>query len=124
MAHFAELDDANNVVRVIAISNEEAPTEASGVSFCQSLFGSGTNWVQTSYNTRKCVHGKGGQPLRKNFAGVGFSYDATRDAFIPPKPYESWVLNEASCRWEAPTPMPDDGNEYRWDEATTSWAIS
>jgi hypothetical protein len=124
MAHFAQLDDADMVIKVIVVSNDNAPTESSGISFCQSLFGDETNWVQTSYNTRGGVHRNEGEPFRKNFAGIGFSYDSDKDAFIPPKPYESWVLNEASCRWEAPTPMPNDGNDYIWDEDTTSWAIS
>jgi hypothetical protein len=87
-------------------------------------------WLQTSYNTRGGVHYQPNsntpsddqsKALRKNYAGVGFSYDAQKDAFIPPKPYASWVLNETTCLWEAPTPYPDDGGVYRWDEDTTSW---
>ena len=87
-------------------------------------------WIQTSYNTRGGVHyeANGDTPsadqakaLRKNYAGIGYSYDATRDAFIPPKPFNSWVLDEQTCLWNAPTPMPTDGKFYEWDEATTSW---
>ena len=79
------------------------------------------SWVQTSYNTAGGQHKLGGTPLRKNYAGIGFTYDATRDAFIPPKPFASWLLNEDTCLWDAPTPMPQDGKFYNWDEATTSW---
>lgn len=109
MAHFAEVDNANKVIRVVVVSNNDAPNEAAGASFCQSLFG-GT-WVQTSFNAN----------IRKNYAGVGFTYDSDRDAFIPPKPYESWILNDSTCKWEAPVAKPDDGNQYIWDEATLSW---
>ena len=86
-------------------------------------------WLQTSYNTRAGVHyGQNGQPdgapaLRKNYAGIGYSYDAQRDAFIPPKPFDSWVLNEDTCNWEPPVAMPTDGQRYTWDEATTSWVV-
>ena len=115
MAHFAQLDENNVVTQVIVIHNNElldngVESEAKGIAFCQSLF-PGTNWKQTSYNAN----------TRKNYAGIGFTYDAGRDAFIPPKPYPSWVLNEATCRWDAPVPMPDDGKLYRWDEETLSW---
>ena len=81
------------------------------MAFCKSLFGWNTNWVQTSYNGN----------IRKNYAGIGYTYDAGRDAFIAPKPFPSWVLNEDNCIWEAPTPKPNDGKFYSWDEATTSW---
>jgi len=124
MAHFAELDDSNKVVRVIVVSNDNVLNELSGISFCQFLFGDGTNWVQTSYNTHRGVHKNGGNPFRKNFAGIGFSYDSTRDAFIPPKPYDSWILDDFACAWKAPVDMPDDRNEYTWDEDTTSWVRS
>lgn len=77
-------------------------------------------WIQTSYNTRGGQHPEG-RPLRKNFAGIGYTYDRQRDAFIPPKPYPSWLLNEDTCLWDAPVAMPDDGKIYQWDEATTSW---
>ncbi len=79
-------------------------------------------WLQTSYNTRGGVHLLGGAPLRKNYAGIGYSYDRERDAFIPPKPFASWVLNEESCLWDAPVAMPQDGKLYTWDEAGQAWA--
>ena len=115
MAHFAEIDQFGKVKRVIVVANADT-ADASGVekehigaAFCEKLFG-GT-WKQTSYNGN----------FRKNYAGIGYSYDATRDAFIPPQPYPSWTVNEATCQWQAPTPMPTDGKRYSWDEATTSW---
>jgi hypothetical protein len=114
MAHFAKLDSNNVVTEVIVVHNNElldngVESEAKGIAFCQSLFGG--NWKQTSYNAT----------MRKHFAGIGFTYDQGLDAFIPPKPYNSWVLNTTTCLWEAPTPMPSDGKVYSWDEATTSW---
>lgn len=115
MAHFAELDQNNVVVRVIAVSNNELlddlgnEKEHIGISFCQSLF-DGT-WKQTSYHSS----------FRKNFAAVGYRYDQENDAFIPPQPYNSWVLNSATCRWEAPVPYPSDGEDYVWDEVSQSW---
>jgi hypothetical protein len=116
MAHFAQLDENNMVTQVIVVHNNElmhdgVEQEAKGVAFCQSLFGAQTNWKQTSYNGN----------MRKNYAGVGYTYDAVRDAFIAPKPYPSWVLDEATCQWGAPVPMPQDGKIYRWDEPTVSW---
>jgi hypothetical protein len=115
MAHCAQLDENNVVLQVIVIHNNElmdngVESEAKGIAFCQSLF-PGTNWAQTSYNGN----------IRKNYAGVGFTYDAQRDAFIPPKPFPSWVLNEATCQWESPVPYPTDGKRYIWDEATQTW---
>ena len=115
MAHFAELNTQNVVTRVVAVNNTElldqhgVEQEFIGVEFCQQLFGG--KWVQTSYNAA----------FRKNFAVAGFSYDAERDAFVPPQPYASWQLNDETCRWEAPIPVPDDGKKYMWDEPTTSW---
>jgi hypothetical protein len=117
MAHFAEIGLNNTVVRVIVVANAElldenhVEQEQKGIDFCRSLFG-GT-WLQTSYNGN----------IRKNYAGVGFTYDSTRDAFIPPKPYASWTLNEDTCRWDPPTPMPDDGGVYSWDESTQTWVM-
>jgi hypothetical protein len=114
MAHFAEIGLNNTVLRVIVVHNNElldesgVEQETKGVEFCRGLFG-GT-WVQTSYNAN----------FRKNFAGTGFTYDSERDAFISPKPFASWVLNEDTCRWEAPVKMPEDG-VYQWDEDTLSW---
>jgi len=115
MAHFAELDTNNVVLRVVVVHNNELldengiEQEAKGVAFCESLFGG--KWVQTSYNSA----------IRKNFAGEGFMYDADKDAFIPPKPFNSWLLVDDTCTWEAPTTYPDDGGVYTWDEPTTSW---
>ena len=112
MSHFAQIDENNIVTQVIVIEQDVVDT---------GLFGDPASWIQTSYNTSGGVHLLGGTPLRKNYAGIGYTYDSTRDAFIPPKPYNSWVLNEDTCLWEAPTPMPNDGKIYNWDEATTSW---
>lgn len=115
MAHFAQLDENNIVIQVIVVNNNElldennVEQESKGIAFCQSLLGG--NWKQTSYNGN----------MRKNYAGIGFTYDESRDAFISQKPFNSWILNEDTCRWEAPTPMPTDGKMYRWDEDTLSW---
>jgi hypothetical protein len=116
MAHFAQLNESNIVTQVIVVHNNElmqdgVEQEAKGVAFCQSLFGAQTNWKQTSYNGS----------MRKNYAGVGFTYDAGRDAFIAPQPYASWALDEATCQWDAPVPIPQDDKIYRWDEPTVSW---
>jgi hypothetical protein len=113
MAHFAELDETNIVKQVIVVHNNEllvdgVESEAKGIEFCQSLFGG--NWVQTSYNGN----------FRKNYAGIGFIYDPILDAFYAPQPYPSWTLDE-NARWQAPTPMPEDGKIYYWDEATLNW---
>lgn len=115
MAHFAQLDQNNVVLQVIVVHNNElldngVESEAKGITFCQSLF-PGTNWKQTSYNGK----------MRKNYAGIGFTYDAQRDAFIPPQPFSSWVLNETTCQWEAPVPYPQDGKRHIWDEAQQNW---
>ena len=112
MAHFAQLDENNIVTQVLVIEQDVIDT---------GLFGEPSSFVQTSYNTHGGVHTLGGTPLRKNYAGIGYTYDSTRDAFIAPQPYNSWTLNEDSCVWEAPTAMPTDGKLYIWDEATTSW---
>lgn len=112
MSHFAQLDSNNTVISVLVIEQDVIDT---------GLFGEPTSFVQTSYNTYGGVHQLGGTPLRKNYAGIGFTYDSTRDAFIPPTPYPSWILNEDTCLWEAPTPMPTDDKLYNWDEETTSW---
>jgi len=111
MAHFAEIDGSNIVTRVIVVADEH---EADGENWCNGFLG-GT-WKQTSYNTLGGVHLLGGTPFRKNFAGVGGKYDATRDAFISPQDYPSWVLNESTCQWEAPNECPNDGGIYIWDE--------
>ena len=112
MSHFAQIDGNNIVTQVIVIEQDVVDT---------GLFGDPNSWIQTSYNTSGGVHTQGGTPLRKNYAGIGYTYDNTRDAFIPPKPFNSWTLNETTCLYEAPTPMPDDGKMYSWDEETTSW---
>jgi hypothetical protein len=115
MAHFAQLDENNMVLQVIVVSNNElmdedgVEQEQLGVQFCQNLLGG--NWKQTSYNGT----------IRKNYAGVGYTYDAQRDAFIAPKPYPSWVLVEETCQWTAPVAMPTDGQMYSWDETTQTW---
>lgn len=110
MSHFA-LVNAQGVVEQVIVAEQD---------FIDSLLDA-SSWVQTSYNTRGGVHTLGGTPLRKNYAGIGYTYDADRDAFIAPKPYTSWLLDDFTCQWNAPTPMPTDGKMYSWDEATTSW---
>lgn len=112
MAHFAELDENNIVTRVLVIEQEELNT---------GNFGDPSKFVQTSYNTWAGEHKLGGTPLRKNFAGIGYTYDIQRDAFIPPKTYNSWLLNETSCQWESPIAYPTDGKIYEWNEETLSW---
>lgn len=110
MAHFAKVENGI-VTQVIVIEKEVLDT---------GMWGDPASWIQTSYNTHGGQH-PDGNPLRKNFAGVGYTYDAQRDAFIPPKPFESWLLDEGTCTWNPPVPMPTDGKLYHWDEKTTSW---
>jgi hypothetical protein len=112
MAHFAKVIDGI-VTEVLVIEQDVINTGA---------FGDPALWVQTSYRTHGGQHPEG-RPLRKNYAGVGFTYDAARDAFIPPKPFVSWVLNEDTCLWDAPISKPEDGNLYTWDEATLAWVL-
>jgi len=112
MSHFAQIDENNVVTQVLVIEQDVIDT---------GMFGDPASWVQTSYNTAGGVHLLGGTPLRKNYAGIGYSYDSTRDAFIPPKPFNSWVLNEDSCLWEAPVAMPTDDKDYTWNEETQTW---
>ena len=95
-----------------------------GIDFLNNLYQTNDTWIQTSYNTRGGQHTLGGTPFRKNFAGVGYTYDEDRDAFIPPKPYPSWILNEDTCQWESPTPYPNDGLIYNWNEETCLWEDS
>ena len=114
MAHFAKLDSNNIVTEVIVVHNNElldngVENEAKGVAFCQSLFGG--VWKQTSYNGT----------MRKNFAGIGYTYDSGRDAFIPEKPHNSWILDESTCQWIAPVAMPSDGKQYEWNESALNW---
>ena len=119
MAHFAELDENNIVQRVIVAEQD----------FIDSgVVGDANSWVQTSYNTRGGIHyapnsntPDGGIALRKNYTGKGYTYDQTRDAFIEPKPYPSWLLDEDTCQWKSPVPYPDFDKHYSWDEPTTSW---
>lgn len=118
MAHYAFLNE-NNIVTEVIVGKDEGEE---GVDWEQH-YGAFRGQVckRTSYNTHGGVHSGGGTPLRKNYAGIGYTYDAGRDAFIPPKPFTSWVLNENTCLWESPVPYPNDGGPYTWDEATTSW---
>ena len=122
MAHFAQLDEHNIVLQVIVVSNDTIDnlpfpeSEPIGVAFCQSLLGADTRWAQTSYNAN----------FRYNYAGIGYTFDPTptpNGAFIPPKPYPSWLLNTNTFQWEPPVPYPNDGKMYYWDEATQSWVL-
>ncbi len=124
MAHFAKLGIGNKVERVEAVHNNVATTEQAGVDFLNSLYGTNDVWKQTSYNTIKGEHLLGGTPFRKNFAGINWRYDQTRDAFIPPKPFESWTLNETTCQWEAPVARPEDDQDYIWNETTKQWDLN
>lgn len=112
MAHFAHVNADGIVDQVIVIEQDVLNT---------GLWGDPAEWIQTSYNTVAGTHTQGGVALRKNFAGVGYTYDKVRDAFIPPKPFASWVLDEATCQWNPPVPMPTEGGPYQWNEDTTSW---
>lgn len=111
MAHYAKVTDGK-VTQVIVAEAEFFDT------FVDSSPG---EWIQTSYNTHGGEHTLGGTPLRKNYAGIGYTYDRVKDAFIPPQPYASWTLNDDTCLWDAPTPYPEDDKLYHWDETTTSW---
>lgn len=117
MAHFAKMDDNNIVVDVNVVNNSDIndlsfpESEPVGIAFLTQWSGGYANWRQTSYNAN----------FRKNYAGIGFIYDTVLDAFIPAKPYSSWLLNTTACQWEAPVPYPTDGNQYYWDEAEQSW---
>ena len=119
MAHWAEIDENNIVVRVLVVSDEQ---DHRGQDFLSNDLNLGGTWKKTSYNTLAGIHQLGGTPFRKNYAGIGYSYDSTRDAFIPPKPFNSWILNEDTCIWEAPIAMPvEEGKIFDWNEETTSW---
>ncbi len=117
MAYFAQLDDRNIVIQVIAVSDQDClneqgvEDEAVGIAFCRSLFGPATEWAQTSFSGR----------IRKRFAGIGYIFDAYNQVFIPPKPFPSWLLDQTTFDWVAPVPLPTDGKHYRWDEETQSW---
>jgi hypothetical protein len=114
MAHFAKLGVGNIIIKVAVVSNDIATTEQAGVDFLNNLYGSRDVWKQTSYNKN----------FRKNYAGIGYTYDQTRDAFIPKKPYASWILNEDTCLWEAPVALPDTENRYNWNETNQTWDLN
>jgi hypothetical protein len=113
MAHFAKLGPGNIVERVEVVSNDIAVTEQAGADFINKLYNTRDVWKQTSYNGN----------IRKNFAGVGSKYDQEKDAFIPKKLYDSWVLNEQTCQWEAPVAYPTDGQKYQWNESLVNWEL-
>ena len=126
MASFAKIGLNNKVIEVHSLHNNElkdsngVEQEVNGIDFLTKLTG-WSIWKQTSYNTKRGVHKLEGTPLRKNHAGIGYTYDEDRDAFIPPQNFPSWILNEDTCHWEAPVARPDDGELYNWNEETTSW---
>ena len=132
MASFAKIGLNNKVIEVLAVNNNElkdsngVEQEVNGIDFLTKLTGWAV-WKQTSYNTHGGVHSSGGTPLRKNHAGIGYTYDENRDAFIPPKPYTSWVLNESTCLWQAPVTMPatelEENQYYFWNESIVNWEI-
>ena len=129
MASFAKLNSENIVTTVVSVVNEVLKDsngieqENIGIDFLKSLYGQDTNWKQTSYNTHGGVHSLGGIPFRKNHAGIGMTYDQTRDAFIPPKPFNSWILNENTCLWDAPVARPNNNNIYFWNEENQNWTL-
>ena len=120
MAHYAVLN-MNNVVTEIIVGKNENDTNTNWELYYQNI--KTQICKRTSYNTLGGVHKNGGTPFRKNYASIGYTYDEIRDAFIPPKPYESWVLNEDSCLWEAPVEYPNDGEQYNWNEETQTWDL-
>ena len=128
MASFAKIGLNNKVIEVLSVHDNElldsngVEQEVNGIDFLTKLTG-WSIWKQKSYNTKGGEHILGGTPFRKNHASVGYTYDEDKDAFIPPKPYSSWILNETSCLWEAPVDMPDDDNRYIWNESTQTWDI-
>ena len=113
MPHFAKLGTGNIVEKVEVVSNDIATNEQAGVDFLNNLYGTRDVWKQTSYNGN----------IRKNYAGVGFTYDETLDAFIPPKEFKSWILNETTCLWEAPVEKPTDDQLYKWNEEDQTWDV-
>jgi hypothetical protein len=128
MASFAKIGLNNKVIEVLSVNNEVLKDadgieqENIGVDFLTKLTGWAI-WKQTSYNTRGGVHSNNGTPFRKNHAGIGYTYDEDRDAFIPKKPFNSWILNEDTCLWNSPVAYPQDGNIYKWNEQTLSWDL-
>jgi len=129
MAYFAKLNSGNIVENVISINNavitdaNGVEQEQLGVDFINNLYGTNDIWKQTSYNTINGIHKLGGTPFRKNYAGIGYTYDQQRDAFISPKPFNSWILNEQTCNWEAPVAYPTDGQRYTWNEEILNWTL-
>ena len=121
MASFAKIGLNNKVIEVLSVHNDVATTEQDGTDFLNNLYKTNDVWKQTSYNTHGGVHKLGGTPFRKNHAGIGYTYDEDKDAFIPPQNYPSWILNEDTCLWEAPVAHPDDGKHYNWNEEITNW---
>ena len=128
MASFAKIGLNNKVIEVLSVNNEVLKDsngierEDIGIYFLTKLTGYPV-WKQTSYNTHGGVHNNNGTPLRKNHAGIGYIYDEERDAFIPKKPYNSWILNEQTCLWESLIPYPQDNNQYKWNEQNQSWDL-
>ena len=128
MASFAKIGLNNKVIEVLSVVNEVlydangVEQEVIGIDFLTKLTGYPL-WKQTSYNTHGGVHNNGGTPFRKNHAGIGYTYDEDRDAFIPKKPFNSWILNEDTCLWNAPVAYPQDDNKYTWNESTLTWDI-
>ena len=123
MAHFAKLGKGNKILTVVAVHNNVATTEQAGIDFLNNLYNTRDVWKQTSYNTHGGVHLLGGTPFRKNYAIIGGKYNESKDAFISQQPFASWILNETTCNWEAPVVKPDDGQEYKWNEVTTTWDV-
>ena len=128
MASFAKIGLNGKVIEVLSVVNEVlhdsngVEQEVIGIDFLTKLTGYPL-WKQTSYNTVGGVHNNGGTPLRKNHAGIGYTYDETRDAFIAPKPFNSWILNENTCQWEAPVAYPQDDKRYKWNETNLTWEV-
>ena len=130
MASFAKLNSENIVTTVVSVVNEVLKDsngieqENIGIEFLKTLYNEpNAIWKQTSYNTNAGIHSLGGTPFRKNHAGVGYTYDSNRDAFIPQKPYNSWILNESTCNWDAPVARPQDENMYKWNEEILNWEL-
>ena len=127
MAHWAKISESNEVIAVVRLSDDITD----GQSYLREIEKTTHTWIQTSYNTRGNIHTEGGTPLRKNFAGIGYTYDEDKDAFIAPKPFDSWILNEETCQWDAPVARPeltqeqiDNKNSYIWNEETKQWDLN
>ena len=124
MAHFAKINESNIVTQVVVVNDSEGNNDTDRQNFLNNLFKTTHTWKKTSYNTYGNTHRLGGTPYRKNFASIGFTYDSSRDAFIEPKPYNSWTLNETTCLWESPVAYPSDGKSYEWDEDNKQWVAA